>query len=49
MFAKMHTKVILKHKKFFLKGILGLHPVLVLDSLLPHAHKLPALEFFKEG
>jgi hypothetical protein len=48
MLAEMYAKVILKHKKFFLKGILGLHPVLVLDSLLPHAHKLPALELFEE-
>jgi hypothetical protein len=41
--------MILEHKEFFFKGILGLHPVLVLDCLLPHAHELPALELLEEG
>jgi hypothetical protein len=45
----VNTKVVLEHEKFFLKSVLGLHSVLVLDSLLPHAHELPALEFLEEG
>lgn len=45
---QMHAEVILQHKKLFLKRVLGLHSVLVLNSLFPHTHELPALEFFEK-
>jgi hypothetical protein len=48
MLPQVHAEVILEHEKFLLEGVLGLHPVLVLDSLLPHAHELPALELLEE-
>jgi hypothetical protein len=44
----MHAEVILQHKQFFLKRVLGLHPVLVLNSLFPHTHELPALKLFEK-
>ena len=45
----MHTEIVLKHKEFLLEGVLRLHSILVLDGLLPHAHKLPSLELLEEG
>jgi hypothetical protein len=48
MLAQVNTKVVLKHEKLFLEGVLGLHPVLVLDSLFPHAHELPPLKLLEE-
>lgn len=49
MLHQVNTEIILKHKELFLEGVLSLHPVLVLDGLLPHAHKLPSLELLEEG
>lgn len=45
---EMDAEVILKHEEFFLEGVLCLHSVLVLNSLFPHAHKLPTLKLFEE-
>jgi hypothetical protein len=49
MFREMSTKVILKHEEFLLERVLGLHPILMLDSLLPHSHELPFLELLEEA
>ena len=46
---EMHAEVILKHKQLLFEGVLSLHSVLVLNSLLPHAHELPSLELLEEG
>jgi hypothetical protein len=45
---QVHAEIILQHKQFFLKRVLSLHPVLVLNSLFPHTHELPALELFEK-
>lgn len=45
---QVHTEVILQHKQLFLKRVLSLHSVLVLNSLFPHTHELPALELFEK-
>jgi hypothetical protein len=44
----MGAEVILKHEELLLKRVLGLHPVLMLDGLLPHSHELPFLELLEE-
>lgn len=48
MLHQVHAEVILQHKQLFLEGILSLHSVLVLNSLFPHTHELPALELFEK-
>jgi len=48
MLHQVHTEVILQHKKLFLKRILSGHSILVLNSLFPHTHELPALELFEK-
>ena len=40
--------MVLEDEELLLEGILGLHAVLVLDSLLPHSHELPSFKFLKE-
>jgi len=44
----MNAEVFLEHKQLLFKSILSLHPVLVLDRLFPHPHKLPLFEFLEE-
>jgi len=45
---QVNAEVILEHKQFFLKRVLSFHPVLVLNSLFPHTHELPALKLFEK-
>jgi hypothetical protein len=44
----VNREVVLEHEELLLEGVLGLHPILVLDRLLPHPHELPLLELLEE-
>jgi hypothetical protein len=45
---EVNREVVLEHEELFFEGVLGLHPILVLDCLLPHPHELPFLELLEE-
>jgi hypothetical protein len=40
--------MILQHEELLFEGVLSLHPVLVLDGFLPHAHELPSFKFLEK-
>ena len=49
MLEQAITEVRLEDEEVLLELIVGLHLVLLLDRLLPHAHELPALELLEEA
>jgi hypothetical protein len=46
--SKMRAVKWLQDEEIFLKRVLGFHSCHLLDSFLPHSHKLPLFELLKE-
>jgi len=48
MFVKVVAEMVLEDEELLLKGSLRLVAVVLLDSFLPHSHKLPLFELAEE-